>query len=166
MATIRTNPREWFELIDISNQEDWDNPKYKEYRTLFYGDKNLRSGNKKRGAKPNRIKVTKPNGDVTIYASKYMVADALGVSKRTIENYMNRGTGSQSPFYRWKLEPLPPLVNEYGSYINGELVHRGTMKEIAEAHNLSVSRIKAFFYDPQDRYEIEVKFIGEKEVEE
>lgn len=168
MANKRTHPKEWNELIDICNREDWDNPKFKEYRALFYGAKNIWSGNKKRGAKPNRIKVTKPDGSETIYESKHIAAKALGVTKRTIENYRHRGTGktTQSPFYGWKVESLPPLVSEYGLYIQGVLVHQGTLNEIAKAHNSTVYHIKAYLYDTEDNYLPEVKYIGEKEADE
>ena len=165
MANIRTHPREWVELVDICDRKDWDNPKLKEYGKLFYGRSNIWSGNRKRGAKPNRIRVTKPDGSSTIYESKHASAKALGVTKRTMENYMHRGTGrtTQSPFYGWNVESLPPLVNVYAMYINGVLVHEGTLSEIAKAHSSTVYRIKAYLYETQDGSLIEVKLIGEKE---
>lgn len=135
----------------IAETEDWDNPLLEGLQRLFYNPERVRMP--KKDGKSNRytvdVMVIKPDGTRTVYGSRKAASDALGVSPNAIGRYMELGgvpKKGAKHLQGYKVERAKRKEEIFAMYVDDELKAIGTLKELAEASNLSVETIKYYHY--------------------
>lgn len=145
MATKLTHPNEWKQFLMMCNKQEFDNPLFEHYRSMFFSGPKTKVKPVKLIGRKKPIKVTKPDGTIEIHRSRNELTKKMGIPAHYINAY-NGTVIERGKFKGWRFDVLPKPTPIYALYDEDELLGIGTPDELSEKHGVTVSTLEFYLY--------------------